>query len=796
MNKTKPVAKIFQDPDQPVERRVEALLAQMTLPEKIGQIGSVYFYDLLDENGFSVEKARRKIAGGIGQITRLGGASLLTPVQRAGMANTIQAYLTKETRLGIPAILHEECCSGVTALGATRFPQMIGLAGTFRPELAQAMAAHIRRQMRVAGAHQGLAPVLDLHRDPRWGRAEETFGEDAALAARFGAAYVRGLQGDDPQDGVMATGKHFLAHGLSEGGLNCTPVHLGMREVRETYLLPYEAALREGGLASIMNSYSELDGQVVAASAAILSALLRDELGFDGLVVSDYEAISMLHTFHRVASNLSEAAAKALQAGIDLELPEARCYGEPLQAAVACGRIAEERVDEAVRRVLRKKFELGLFERPMAPVEAVQAVYSDPQPLELAREIAAQSLVLLKNDGDTLPLSAAPGVLAVIGPNAHAGRNHLGDYSYPAMFEFLLSRRSDLLPLLQKTGSQAAYDRALESIPTVLEAIGERVSPQTRVIYVQGCANDGQDRSGFAAALAAAREADAVILVLGDRSGLAADCTSGEFRDRAGLSLPGVQEELAQAVLAAAQGKPAAAVLINGRPLALTRLAEHVPAILEAWMPGEQGAPAIADALFGSLNPGGKLPVTLLRSVGQVPLVYNHKPSGGRSHFRGDYADLSTKPLFAFGHGLSYTRFEYSRLDVPAELRSGKAVRISCDVLNAGRRSGDEVVQLYIQDEYASTPRPLMELKGFRRISLAPGQAARVTFELSAEHLAYYLDDATLGLEPGRIRVMVGGGSADIRLEGAFQVAEKITVKQRSTQIVGEFTYLQSSGGG
>jgi beta-glucosidase len=776
------------DSTRPIAQRVDDLLSQMTLAEKVGQLGSVFIYDLLDESGFSTDKAQR-LAEGTGQVTRLGTYTLFTPRQRAEVANAIQAYLVNQTRLGIPAIFHDECCSGFAALGGTRFPQMLGLASTFRPELAEAMSAEIRKQMRATGSHQGLAPVLDLYRDPRWGRVEETFGEDPSVVARFGVAYVLGLQGSSLKDGVMATGKHFIAHSVSEGGLNCTPVHLGEREIHETFLLPYEAAVREANLATMMNSYSELDGRVVAADKSILRDLLREELGFDGLVVSDYLAIEMLHTFHRVALNWSEAAVKALRSGIDLELPETQCYGEPLLSAVGCGDVEIAFIDEAVRRVLAKKFELGLFEQPMVAVEAVEGIYQDPRLPKLAREIAGQSLVLLKNEANLLPLPKTPGTLAVIGPNAAAGRHYLSDYSYPAMHEILLDGAPGLLPLLEQTGSQAAYQAALEQIPTVLDAIRERVSPETQVLYAHGCDNGGDDRSGFAEAVSAALKADVILLVLGDRSGLIPGCTSGEFNDRSGLNLPGVQEALVQAIVDAAPDKPVAAVLINGRPLALTWLFENVAAILEAWMPGEQGAPAIADALFGELNPGGKLPVTLARSVGQLPVFYNHKPSGGRSHFRGDYADLSSKPLLSFGHGLSYTHFEYSNLRMDEELRPGGVVRIACEVRNAGERDGDEVVQLYIQDEYACVPRPVQELKGFRRITLAKGQAARVSFDLSPEHLAYFDEDMHLLVESGPIRVMIGGGSADIRLEGDFNVAEKITVKQRSTQIIGKVEY-------
>ncbi len=782
-------ASMYKDPNRPVSERVDDLLARMTLDEKLAQIGSVLIYDLLDEGGFSQEKACR-LDQGIGQVTRPGTYTLLPPRQRAELTNTIQDYLVNNTRLGIPAIFHDECCSGYAALGATRFPQMIGLASTFRPELAEAMSDEIRKQMRSTGSHQGLGPVLDVFRDPRWGRVEETFGEDPNLVARFGAAYIRGLQGETLKDGVMATAKHFLAHSASDGGLNCTPVHMGPREVREVFLLPFEAAVHEARTASIMHSYSELDGRVVAADETILGGLLREELGFEGLLVSDYLAIEMLHNFHFIAEDLSQAAVMALRAGIELELPETLCYGKPLLEALQRGDVAEAHIDAAVRRVLAAKFALGLFEQPFAATEEVEAVYQDPHPKALAREIAGQSLVLLKNEGGLLPLPSNPGRLAVIGPNAADGRNHLSDYSHASMIAVLLDGNPALQPLLESTGSKAEFDRSIEQIPTVLDAARARVSPETEVIYAKGCENAGSDRSGFEAAVEAARQADTILLVLGDHSGLTPPCTTGEFCDRAGLGLPGVQLELAQAVVAAAQGKPVVVVLINGRPLEITWLSENVPAILEAWLPGEQAAPAVAGALFGDINPGGKLPVTIARSAGQLPVFYNHKPSGGKSHPRGEYTDLTVRPLYNFGHGLSYTCFEYANLEISSDLGASSTIKISCEVRNTGTRSGDEVVQLYLQDEYASVPRPVKELKGFLRVRLAPQQAAHVTFTITPAHLAYYDTAMKLTVEPGKIRVMVGSGSTDIRLEGAFSVLDQIAVQRRSSQIIGTAKYL------
>ncbi len=419
-----------------IEGRVETLLSQMTLEEKLAQIGSYWMYELQTGGNPDSEKIKSKLGNGIGQITRVAGASMLDPVAAAKAGNQLQKFLVEETRLGIPAILHEESCSGAMLLGGTAFPQMIGLASTFQPELAEQMTKEIRKQLLAIGARQSLAPVLDVSRDPRWGRTEETFGEDPTLVSHFGMAYVRGLQGEDLRQGVMATGKHFIGHSLSQGGQNCAPVYMGKRELYETFLAPFQAAIRDAGLATIMNSYPELDGEVVATSRRILTDLLRGELGFDGLVVSDYEAVLMIHNFHNVACDLPTAGRLALEAGIDVELPTVVCYGDPLKAALEAGELEMETIDTAVRRHLQKKFELGLFENPYVEEGRALEVFETPAQRDLAREIARQSMVLLKNDG-LLPLEKSLSTLAVIGPNADHARALLGDYSYPATVELL-----------------------------------------------------------------------------------------------------------------------------------------------------------------------------------------------------------------------------------------------------------------------------------------------------------------------------------------------------------------------
>jgi beta-glucosidase len=756
---------------------LDFLLAQLTLDEKLAQIGSCWMHELQTGRDLDPVKLGEKLKHGIGQVTRVGGDSPFEPLAIARAANSIQKFLKERTRLGIPAIIHEECCSGAMVLGGTTFPQMIGLASTFQPELAEAMTNAIRKQLRAIGAQQGLAPVLDVARDARWGRCEETFGEDPILVSHFGMAYVRGLQGNKLTDGVMATGKHFIGHGLSQGGLNCGPVHMGIRDLYDIYLPPFQAAIRDAGLAAVMNAYPELDGEVIAASRRILTELLREKLGFTGVVVSDYEAVMMIHSYHRAAADQPTAARLALDAGIDVELPTINYYGDPLRAALMAGDISLDVLDLAVRRHLRKKFELGLFDNPFVDEGRVLEVFETSENRALARQIARQSMVLLKNDG-ILPLKKEIGTLAVIGPNADNGRNQLGDYSYAALFEMCQ-------PLAQEGSAWANVDPVMITsntvlVVSVLDGIRKVVSPKTNILYAKGCSNLSEDVSGINEAVAAANQADVVILVLGEKSGLMPDCTSGEARDSSDIRLPGVQEQLARAILAT--GKPVVMVLINGRPLAIPFLDKKANAILEAWIPGEEGGVAIAETLFGIHNPGGKLAMTFPHSCGQVPIFYNVKPSGMRSNWYIDYVNEPVTPLYPFGYGLSYTFFEVSDLLMDKKQAArGETVTVQCLVKNTGRVAGEEVIQLYICDVYASLPRPVKELKGYARVALLPGESKTISFHLPVDILAFYDDTQTLILEPGQVDVMVGCSSEDIRLYGSFEItgANKIRVKER-----------------
>jgi beta-glucosidase len=760
----------YRDPARSLDARVGDLLGRMTLDEKLAQIGCVWSSRLLAGGALSRDAARRLLGHGIGQVTRIGGATVLGPAESAALTNAIQRFLREETRLGIPAIVHEESCAGYTAKGATCFPQAIGVAATFEPALIEAMARVIREQLLAVGARHTLAPVLDVARDPRWGRLEETFGEDPWLIAQMGMAYVRGIQGDGLAEGVVATGKHFVGYGASEGGMNWAPAHLGARELRDIYVFPFEAAIREAGLASIMNAYHELDGVPCGASSALLTELLRGELDFDGVVVADYFTVDTLHGYHHVAADKAHAARRALEAGLDVELPALDCFGDPLREAVERGAVPVALVDRAVRRLLRLKLRLGLFERPYVDAAAAPRVFDTAPQRALARELARKSVVLLRNEGGLLPLAKDLGRLAVIGPSAASIRVLQGDYHYPAHLEIVFGAIEEHAPApAAGTTPRVNLAEHFPSMVSLLDGIRAAVSPATELLVARGCELLDPSQDGFADAARAAGDAEVAIVCLGGKSGLIDGCTSGESVDRCTLDLPGAQQRLVEAVVAT--GTPTVVVLVDGRPLALPWIAEHVPAVVHAWLPGEEGGHAVADVLFGDTDPGGRLPVSMPRGVGQVPVFYGHKPSGGRSHWKGGYADGPASPLFPFGHGLSYARFAYADLTLSrTEAGADDVVEIGCRVENAGDRAGDEVVQLYVRDEIGSVTRPVQELRGFARVALAPGERARVTFSLAVRALAFHDVALRRVVEPGTVTVMVGASSADVRLTGSFEI--------------------------
>jgi beta-glucosidase len=765
----------YRNATLPVEERVRDLMARMTLDEKIAQLGSRWVHELIDGVTLSEDKAASLLEHGLGQITRVGGASSVTPRQSAELNNQLQKWVSEHTRLGIPLVVHEECCSGYMARGATVFPQAIGVASTWQPDLVRAMADVIRRQMRSVGAHHALAPVLDIARDARWGRVEETFGEDPYLTAQMGVAYVRGLQGPDFGDGIVATGKHFVGYGMSEGGLNWAPPHIAPRELRETYLLPFEAAVRVAGLGSIMNGYHELDGIPCGANRWLLTEVLRGEWGFEGTVVSDYFAVAQLQVYHHIAADRTQAAHQALAAGLDVELPATDAFGAPLKAGVESGAIPIHLIDTALERVLRQKFELGLFENPY--VDASIVAFDTPPQRELAREIARQSIVLLRNEGDVLPLPKTLRSIAVIGPNADATRHLFGDYSYPAHMETMAEQ------LHKNVFNQALPDYVNLSgdfieARSVLQALRDTLGEQADITFAEGCSVRGDSHSGFAEAVEAARGAQVAIVVVGDKAGLTDDCTTGEARDRAVLDLPGVQGELVRAIYET--GTPVVLVLVNGRPVTLGWMAEEIPAIIEAWFPAEEGAQAIAEVLFGDANPGGKLPISFPRAVGQIPVFYSHRPSGGRSNWKVDYVETPVTPLYPFGFGLSYTTFTLSDLRIAGDsARAGESVEVSLALTNTGTRAGDEVVQLYTHQYVPGITRPVKELKGFQRVTLAPGARKTVTFHLPVNLLACLNAQDELVVSPGEVKVQVGTSSRDLPLHGVFTITGPETPVER-----------------
>jgi len=758
----KSIAAPYKDPTRTVEERVADLLARMTRTERLAQLGAIWAFQLVVDGAVDAERVAALAPDGIGEITRLAGSTNLRPVDVARAYNDIQHYLVEETRLGIPGVVHEECLHGLMAWDAPCFQQSIGAAATFDPAVVGEVAGTIRQRMMLTGARHALAPVFDIASDPRWGRIEETYGEDPYLAAEMGHAYTVALQGDALEDGVVATAKHLIGHGLAEGGLNQAPAHVGPRQLRDEQLFPFEVAVRQSHIGSVMPAYCDVDGVPCHASVELLTTILREEWGFDGVVASDYTGIAMLATHHRMTSDGSTAGVLALSAGVDLELPRTDIFGAPLQAALEDGRIEERHLDRAVATILRMKFRLGLFESPYLEVPGageLDALAEDEA--TAARSLAERSLVLVRNEG-ILPLRADTARIAVLGPIADSARDLLGDYSHMGHMETLreMRARDNAFGVSGDAQSVVVMDE-VSGRHTILDAIRERF-PDSDVTYASGGRIHDATATELAEAVELARAAAVAVVVLGERSGLTSDATTGEFRDRRSLGFIGRQQALLEAVVAT--GTPVVLVVVSGRPLAIEWAAEHCAAILQTWVPGDAGPAAIAAALSGELNPGGKLPVTIPRDVGQVPITYRHHPSGGRSNWKVDYVDGPVAPLWPFGFGLSYTAFEVSglRADHDGLATDGGALELRVDVRNVGDRVGDEVVQLYARDEEASVARPVRELVAFRRVTLAPGESRTIVFDIRSERFAYTAADHRRIVEPGRVTLAAGTSSADL----------------------------------
>lgn len=746
----------WRDPACPAGERVADLLRRMTLEEKIAQLGSVWMGASGDGDGvapmqdqfFSYDQPpfEEQVKNGLGQLTRVFGTR---PVEAsAGMSAlaSLQAKVAAANRFGIPAVAHEECLTGFASWGATIFPTPLAWGASFDPALVEEMSAAFGATMRAVGVHQGLAPVLDVTRDYRWGRTEETIGEDPYLVGAIGTAYVRGLQ----RSGVQATLKHFAAYAASRAGRNLAPVSMGPRELADVVLVPFEMALRLGGARAVMPSYVDIDGVPVSADPRLLTTLLRDTYGFDGVAVSDYYAVSFLETQHAVASGQGEAAALALAAGLDVELPGTRCFGGPLLGLAASGGVPAEVIDRATTRVLRQKLDLGLLDpswSPRADQEGTAPDLDPPAQRDIARRLAEESVILLKNDGGMLPL-AADARVAVVGPLADEPLAFFGCYSMPRHLGH--SRRFD--------GSSGGAGVEVATLLEALRAEGVDVAGHAR-----GCDVRTPDRSGFAAAVSSGSRGDVIVAVVGDEAGLWGHGTSGEGCDATELKLPGVQEELLHAL--ADTGLPVVAVLVTGRPYALGGVADRLAAIVQTFFPGEEGGPAIAGVLTGRVTPSGKLPVEIPRDACAQPATYL-RPKNAMRH---GGSSVDPTPLFAFGHGLSYTTFSYSDLALSAgSIPTDGTVAVSCVVRNTGAVTGTAVVQLYLGDPVSSVVRPVRWLAGFGRASLAAGEAARVTFRVHADRTSFTGQDLTRTVEPGTITVTIGGSSADLSLADAF----------------------------
>jgi len=758
----------WQDPALPVPDRVDALLTEMTVAEKVGQLGSCWagndmveppessrvapLPDVFAEAG-SVPLAEAS-RHGLGHLTRVYGSRPVTAAEGAAELVASQQMVLRNSRLGIPALVHEECLTGFTTYGATVYPAAIAWAATFDPDLVARMGAAIGRDMRAVGVHQGLAPVLDVVRDYRWGRVEETMGEDPYLVAMLGAAYVRGLEGA----GVIATLKHFAGYSASRAARNHAPAPIGRRELMDVILPPFETAIAVGGARSVMNAYSDVDGVPAGVDSWLLTDLLRDDWGFTGTVVSDYWAVAFLATMHRVVADTEQAGAAALAAGIDVELPNTLGFGQHL---VTLGNGRRSTVDRAVRRLLVQKVELGLLDPDWTPESSVAAAgetdLDSPANRALASEVAERSVVLL-DAGGTLPLldagRAAPGRVAVVGPCAADSRTLMGCYAFP----------NHVLP--RYPGMALGV-----TVPTVVDALRDELS-YTELVHEPGCDVSGVDRSGFAAAVAAAREADLCIALVGDRAGLFGNGTSGEGCDTEDLRLPGVQAELLAELFAT--GTPVVVVVVSGRPYALGDVHPHAAGLVQAFMPGQEGAAAIAGVLSGRVQPAGRLPVQVPRRPGGQPGTYLQPPLGANTE---GISSVDPTPLFPFGYGRSYTTFEVDDLRASAtEIPTDGEFTASVRVRNTGARPGHEVVQLYLHDVVAQVTRPVRQLTGFAAVRLEPGASARVRFHVHADRTAFTGRDLRRIVEPGDIEVLVGTSSIDlpcratVRLTGATRV--------------------------
>lgn len=749
----------WRDRSLPAGARAGALIAELTLEEKIAQLYGIWIG--ASDDGADVAPHQHDMSSevdldellpkGLGQITRAFGTAPVDAAVGAQSLARLQERIVASSRFGIPALVHEECLAGFAAYGATAYPVPLSWGATFDPGLIERMARRIGADMRSVGVHQGLAPVLDVVRDARWGRVEETIGEDPYLVGTVGTAYVRGLEAS----GIVATLKHFVGYSASRAGRNLAPVSVGARELADVLLPPFEMVVRDAKPRSVMNAYTDLDGLPTAADRDLLTGVLRETWGFEGTVVADYFSVAFLETLHGTAGDLGEAAVAALEAGIDVELPTVHAFGEPLLRAVADGRVGEQVIDRALRRVLVQKIEAGLLDDPAAPVAAAAAKGTvDLDPVEnraLARRIAEQAIVLLHNDG-TLPL-AEPTRLAVIGPTADDPLAVLGCYAFPTHVG------------VHHPGSGAGIE-----LPTLVDALRAEF-PAAEITHAPGTSIDGGETDGIAEAVALAASADVVVLALGDRAGLFGRGTSGEGCDAETLDLPGAQAALLEAVLDA--GTPTVLTLLAGRPYVLGTAPERAAGVLQAFFPGEEGTRALAAVLGGRVNPSGRLPVSVPATPGAQPSTYLASTLSRRS----DVSNIDPTARYPFGHGLGYTSFAWSDLRVEAaEATTEGTVGLSVMVENVGDRAGAEVVQLYLHDPVASVVRPVQRLIGFQRVELEPGASVRLSVEVPADLAAFTGRDGRRIVEPGSLVLGFGRSSADLPLQASVELVGPVRV--------------------
>ena len=745
----------YRNPTLSPEKRVKDLISRMTLEEKAAQMVCIWRekpQKLVDDQGrFDLAKAKRAFKNGAapGQVGRPSDAGKgLNAREMAETTNAIQKFFIEHTRLGIPVVFHEECLHGHAAVDGTSFPQPIALGATFNPALVESLFTMTALEARSRGAHQALTPVVDVARDPRWGRVEETYGEDPFLVSRLGIAAVRGFQGDASFRGktrMIATLKHCVGHGQPESGMNCAPANVSMRVLRETFLFSFREALQKAGAISVMPSYNEVDGVPSHANRWLLHDVMQDEFGFKGYYVSDYFAIWELgyrpdtHG-HFVASDKKESCRLAVEAGVNIELPDPDCYLE-LVDLVKKRVLKESRLDELITPMLLWKFKLGLFDDPYVDPDFAAGIVGCEDHRMLARQAAREAITLLKNEGGLAPLDLNKyKTIAVIGPNAN--RTLLGGYSGVPKQEI-----------------------------TVLDGIKQRVGNRAKVLYSEGCkitiggnwnqddvipSDPEEDRKQIAEAVEVAKQADVIILAIGGNEQTSREAWGlNHMGDRASLDLIGRQEELVKAMLAT--GKPVVVLLYNGRPISINYLAQNVPVIFECWYLGQENGHVVAETLFGDNNPSGKLPISFPRSAGHLPVFYNYKPSARRGYL---FDEVS--PLYAFGYGLNYTTFAIKNVRLEkTKIKTSGSTRVLADVTNTGKREGTEVVQMYIRDLVSSATRPIKELKGFERVTLRPGETKTVAFEIVPELLAFYDINMDYLVEPGEFSIMIGNSSRD-----------------------------------